>query len=97
MPTDKEAWSNQLSRLVGCRVANYGVSGYGSDQATIRFEQNVDGSFDVFFAPEAPKGKENNWLQTIPGKSWFTILRLYGPLEPWMDKTWRPGEIEPQA
>jgi hypothetical protein len=21
-------------------------------------------------------------------------LRLYGPLEPWFDKTWRPGEIE---
>jgi hypothetical protein len=20
--------------------------------------------------------------------------RLYGPLEPWFDKTWRPGEIE---
>jgi hypothetical protein len=26
--------------------------------------------------------------------SWFTILRLYGALEPWFDKTWRPGEIE---
>jgi len=24
------------------------------------------------------------------------ILRLYGPLEPWFDKTWRPGEIELQ-
>jgi hypothetical protein len=24
------------------------------------------------------------------------ILRLYGPLEPWFNKTWRPGEIEPQ-
>ena len=21
-------------------------------------------------------------------------LRLYGPLEPWIEKTWRPGEIE---
>jgi hypothetical protein len=27
---------------------------------------------------------------------WNTILRLYGPLEPWFDKTWRPGEIELQ-
>jgi hypothetical protein len=25
---------------------------------------------------------------------WFIILRMYGPLEPWIDKTWRPGEIE---
>jgi hypothetical protein len=56
--------------------------------------QNEDGSYDVYFAPEPPKGKEGNWLQTVPGKSWFTILRMYGPLEPWINKTWRPGEIE---
>jgi hypothetical protein len=55
---------------------------------------NADGSVDVFFGPKAPEGMENNWVQTIPGKGWFMILRLYGPLEPWFDKTWRPGEIE---
>jgi hypothetical protein len=54
---------------------------------------NSDGSIDVYFSPVAPKGKESNWAQTIPGKGWFTLLRLYGPLEPWFDKTWRPGEI----
>ncbi len=58
------------------------------------FQQNSDGSYDVFFAPEPPEGKENNWLQTVPGKSWFAILRLYGPLEAWIDQTWRPGEIK---
>ncbi|WP_157016737.1 DUF1254 domain-containing protein [Mesorhizobium xinjiangense] len=56
--------------------------------------KNADGSYDVYFAPEAPEGKEGNWLQTIPGKSWFVLLRMYGPLEPWIDKTWRPSEIE---
>jgi hypothetical protein len=55
---------------------------------------NADGSVDVFFGPTAPEGFENNWVQTIPGKGWFMILRLYGPLEPWFDQTWRPGEIE---
>jgi hypothetical protein len=58
------------------------------------FQKNADGSYDVYFAPQAPKGKEGNWLQTVPGKSWFTILRMYGPLEPWINKSWRPGEIE---
>jgi hypothetical protein len=57
---------------------------------------NADGSVDVFFGPRAPAGMENNWVQTIPGKGWFMILRLYGPLEPWFNKTWRPGEIELQ-
>ncbi len=57
---------------------------------------NDDGSVDVYFGPKAPAGKENNWVQTIPGKGWNTLLRLYGPLEPWFNKTWRPGEIELQ-
>ena len=57
-------------------------------------KSNTDGSVDVYFGPKAPQGKENNWIETVPGKSWFVILRLYGPLEPWFDKTWRPGEIE---
>jgi hypothetical protein len=56
---------------------------------------NADGSVDVYFGPKAPAGKEANWVQTVPGKGWSTLLRLYAPLEPWFDKTWRPGEIEP--
>ncbi|MNL44738.1 hypothetical protein D3C87_1673330 [compost metagenome] len=55
---------------------------------------NADKSVDVYFGPKAPNGMENNWVQTIPGKGWNIILRLYGPLEPWFDKTWRPSEIE---
>jgi len=57
-------------------------------------KKNSDGSVDVFFGPKAPAGYEKNWIQTLPGKGWFMILRLYGPLEPWFDKSWRPGEIE---
>lgn len=57
-------------------------------------KKNADGSCDVYFGPKAPKGYENNWLETVPGKGWFTMLRIYGPLQPWIDKTWRPGEIE---
>ncbi len=54
---------------------------------------NEDGSYDIYFGPEPPEGFENNWLQTIPGKSWFVILRMYGPTEPWIDRTWRPSEV----
>jgi len=57
-------------------------------------QTNSDGSIDVYFGPKAPAGKETNWVQTVPGQGWNTILRLYGPLEPWFAKTWRPGEIE---
>ena len=57
---------------------------------------NADKSVDIYFGPETPAGKECNWIQTIPGKGWNVILRLYGPLEPWFAQTWRPGEIEVQ-
>jgi hypothetical protein len=57
-------------------------------------ETNADGSYDIYFAPQAPAGHEHNWLQTIPGKSWFIAFRVYGPEQPWIDQTWRPGEIE---
>jgi len=57
-------------------------------------DYNPDGSVDFYFSPKAPAGKEKNWIQTVPNKGWFAILRLYGPLEPFFDQTWRPGEIE---
>jgi hypothetical protein len=55
---------------------------------------NKDGSYDIYYAPRPPKGYETNWLETIPGKSWFTVIRMYGPEEKWINKTWRPSEIE---
>ena len=57
---------------------------------------NAGGSVDAWFGPKAPAGIRHNWVQTIPDKGWFMTLRLYGPLEPWFKKTWRPGEIEQQ-
>jgi hypothetical protein len=55
---------------------------------------NPDTSVDVYFGPTAPAGHEANWVQTVPGKGWNVLLRLYGPLQPWFDKTWQPGEFE---
>ena len=56
-------------------------------------EQNDDGSYDIYFGPSAPAGKEKNWIQTVPGKGWFTYIRIYGPLEPFFDQTWKPDDI----
>ena len=53
---------------------------------------NEDGSYDIYFGPESPEGMENNWIQSIPNKGWNMLFRLYGPLEPWFDKSWRPSD-----
>jgi hypothetical protein len=49
---------------------------------------------DLFGPTQPARVKRGNWIQTIPGKGWFTILRLYSPLQPFFDKTGRPSEIE---
>jgi hypothetical protein len=55
---------------------------------------NEDGSVDLYFGPNAPAGKEANWVETVAGKGWFAVLRLYGPTEAWFDKSWKPGDFE---
>lgn len=58
-------------------------------------EAAADGTTTLWFAPEPPDGvPRGNWIQTSPGKGWFTLLRLYSPLPSFFDKSWRPSEIE---
>ena len=56
--------------------------------------QNADGSTDLYLGPKAPEVRQGNWLATVPGKGYFAVLRLYGPTEAAMDKSWKPGDIE---
>jgi hypothetical protein len=64
----------------------------GSQSGTV--QANPGGSTDIYPGPAAPDGKASNWIQTVPGKGFFAILRLYNPLPSFFDKTWRPGEVE---
>jgi len=65
----------------------------GLDSNSPDLKANEDGSYTIWFAPKPPEGREGNWIQTIPGKSWSTVLRLYGPLEPWFDGSWKPEDV----
>jgi hypothetical protein len=58
-------------------------------------EAGADGATTIYFGPTQPEGvKRGNWIQTVPGKGWFTILRLYSPLESFFSRQWRPSEME---
>lgn len=89
----KDFWSftlydNQTRSMLQTDQRFPGVDSLGEVKA------NADGSYDIFFGPKAPEGMEHNWIQTIPGKAWNTIFRLYGPLEPFYDQSWKPGDPE---
>ncbi len=58
-------------------------------------EAGADGTTTVYFGPTQPQGvKRGNWIQTMPGKGFIPMLRLYSPLEPFFTKEWRPSEVE---
>jgi len=56
--------------------------------------KNADGSVDLYFGPKPAQGHEANSLITVPGRAWFPLLRLYGPLQPYFDRTWSLPDIE---
>ncbi len=73
------------------RYPRAGSQSYPSPAA----EADADGNTTIYFSPTQPDGVgRGNWIQTMPGKGWFVALRLYGPLEPFFDKSWRISEIE---
>ena len=55
---------------------------------------NPDGSVDLYYGPTPPKGKEKNWVQTIPGQGWWVYLRFYAPTKAYFDKSWSIGDFE---
>jgi hypothetical protein len=58
-------------------------------------QANGDGSVDLRFGPVEPAEGNSNWIQTIPGRHWFSYFRLYGPLEPYFDRSWKLDDITP--
>ena len=67
---------------------------YNSQKHKDKVAYNDDGSVDLYLGPKAPVRKESNWLQTVPGKGWFCLLRIYSPTEELYEGKWLPGEIE---
>jgi hypothetical protein len=86
-------YNNQTRSMLDTpqRYPRAGSQSYPSPAA----EANANGSTTIYFGPKQPDGvKRGNWIQTMPGEGWFTILRLYSPLESFFTKKWRPSEIE---
>lgn len=51
-------------------------------------QKNPDGSVDIYFGPEAPAGKESNWVPTDPLREFELMFRAYGPKKEFFDKAW---------
>ena len=89
----KNFWSFMLYSGQTRSILETDMKSGGIDSKKPGMKANDDGGYTIFMGPKAPAGWEDNWVQTIPGKSFNVMLRLYGPLEPWFDKTWKPGDF----
>lgn len=66
----------------------------GIDSYNEKLKKNDDGTVDIYFAPKAPAGEENNWVLTRDGKPFFLMFRFYGPEPRAVDGSWVLNEIE---
>lgn len=92
-PPAKQFWSMTVYDIdTRCLIDNPQRKADLSSRQDLK--KNADGSIDLYFGPKAPKGFENNWVQTVPGKQWFGYFRLYGPTEAYFDKSWKLDDIQ---
>jgi Protein of unknown function (DUF1214) len=85
--TNSASWA--LQRL--CKRCNRAVAAIRS--LLDKPQANADGSYDLYFGSNAPAGKENMWIKTIPGKGWWAAFRIYGPQAPAFDGMWKLNDI----
>ncbi len=91
-PPAKQFWSMTLYDIDSrCLLDNPQRKADLSSRQDLK--KNADGSIDLYFGPKAPAGLESNWVQTVPGKQWFSYFRLYGPTEAYFDKSWKLDDI----
>ncbi|WP_421980818.1 DUF1254 domain-containing protein [Roseibium sp.] len=81
-------YSNQHRSLLETDQIEAGIDNFREG-----LQPNDDGSYTIWFSSTPPEGKESNWVQTMPGKTFSSIVRLYGPLEPWFDRSWKPSDF----
>ncbi len=92
-PPMKQFWSVTVYDVdTRCPIDN--EQQIGARSSRMDLIENDDGSVDIYFGPSAPAGKEKNWIPTVPGRGWFTYLRLYAPTEPYFERSWKLPDIE---
>jgi hypothetical protein len=55
---------------------------------------NTDGSIDLYVGPQAPKGKESNWIETNNDNNSIFLFRFYGPTTDYKDGSWSMNGFE---
>lgn len=68
--------------------------GHSALRSLFELKDVAGANIDLHFGPQAPAGREGQWIKTIPGKGWFVYFRIYGPETAAFDGSWKPGDFE---
>lgn len=79
---------------VGARCLIDNPSQQADRSSRMDLKVNDDGSTDLYVSPKAPAGHEENWVETVPGRGWFSYFRLYGPKQEHFDGSWVLPDFE---
>jgi hypothetical protein len=92
----QQYWSvTAYDRQTHALIKNMARASRGSNAAEV--QKNADGSIDVYFGPNAPAGKEANWVPTDPARGFELMFRVYGPTKEFFDKKWVLPDVEKMA
>ena len=57
-------------------------------------EYDDDGGLHLYFGPNRPgEAPESNWIQTVEGRDFLVVIRLYGAKIDFFDQTWKPDDV----
>ena len=89
----KQYWSvTAYDRETHALIKNVNRASRASNNTEV--QKNADGSVDIYFGPEAPAGKESNWVPTDPARNFELMFRAYAPAKAFFEKIWKLPDIE---
>ena len=94
-PVEQYWWVTAYDRQTHALIRNMDRASRASNSTEV--QKNPDGSVDLYFGPEAPAGKETNWVPTDPLRGFELMLRAYGPKKEFFDKVWVLPDVEKVA
>jgi hypothetical protein len=92
----EQYWSlTAYDRETHALIKNVNRASRASNASDVK--KNPDGSIDLYVGPEAPAGRESNWIPTDPQRGFELMFRLYGPRKEFFDKKWALPDVEKMA
>jgi len=83
------AYSKKTKAFIYNKTGRVGLSSYDKSKMKL----NDDGSVDIYFGKNAPKGLESNWIPNA-GEDFFLLFRFYGPEQAFFDRSFKLPDIE---